>query len=158
MREIKFRGIPIKSAKEGVFIEGDLIQTTEGRYFIFPEGFDLELTNLVEGVSAYSGFGLLAEVYPETIGQFTGLKDMRDKEIYEGDIVKVHHIDGDLTGIVKFTQGMFYIDCLPQEDHLLSNCVITFDTIDTRDIEVIGNIYKKTDLVEKNHEGNKKAT
>ena len=80
--------------------------------------------------------------------QYTGLEDMRYKEIYEGDIVIVHHSDGDLTGIIKFGRGMFYIDCLPQEDHLFSNCIFTFDMIDTMDIEVIGNTYENPELLE----------
>ena len=33
------------------------------------------------------------EVYPESVGQFTGLFSKDEAEIYEGDIVKYRHID-----------------------------------------------------------------
>ena len=60
-----FKAIP-KGAQAGENIEGDLIQCDE-HVFIFPVGFELKMSNLVEGKGVYCGLSCLVEVDPETV-------------------------------------------------------------------------------------------
>ena len=60
-----FRAIP-KYAEKKEYIEGDLIQCDEAM-FIFPIGFDLKKTGIMEGKGVYCGFSLLVEVDPSTV-------------------------------------------------------------------------------------------
>ena len=75
------------------------------------------------------------EVIPETVGQYTGLKDKNGKEIYEGDIL--HLWGGEYCqGYYEFNQ-IFTVKDL-SDSFYLGEC---------ENIEVLGNIYENPELL-----------
>jgi uncharacterized phage protein (TIGR01671 family) len=75
------------------------------------------------------------------IMQFTGLHDKNDTEIYEGDIYK--ESDGKIY-VCEYSQddAAFLWVCIDEDE----TCTMNYG-IDSKDCQIIGNIYENPDLV-----------
>lgn len=125
MREILFRG---KRVDNGKWIEGSFVKYTDY------DGVEVYLI--------YASNGNPNDIIPETVGQYTGLKDKKGNKIFEGDIVKygntIHNaIFEQRNGTAYF--GLVYseIETLPFGHYQ-----------DLKQIEVIGNIHDNKEILE----------
>ena len=81
------------------------------------------------------------EVEEETIGQFTGLYDKNEKEIWGNDIDEITREGIYEKGIIIFKNGCFFIK---SKENLLAlyNC-----ELNNYKVKVIGNIYDNSELL-----------
>lgn len=126
MREIKFRG---KCMFSNEWVYGDLIHKRHDR----------------NALMIQDEKGLGSDVVPESVGQFTGLRDKNNKEIYEGDIV-----------LSKLKRARKYDEILQicfddseycgKDKHGSSTSLSLLEDYHT--VEVIGNIHDNPELLE----------
>ncbi len=147
MRKIEFRGKPTEnntSYIEEEFVYGSLV-IDSGKYYI--------VLSVNDNIKRDDYEVYMIEVIPETIGQYTGLKDKNGKEIYAGDIIEfsydmfVGNFDTFVAkGKVVFEEGAFYVEVFENERTTEDEAYLLY-SINLDTIEVIGNIYKHSDLV-----------
>ena len=143
MREILFRG---KSTQHNKWVEGAFSMKDCDS----PFGEMVDNPSIIKYEEPWSGFWY--KVYPETVGQFTGLTDKNGKKIFEGDIV---HVLGNqqvedwknvnYIGSVAFLDAGFCVIDGTIEDHAFRRYALP--RLDF-DLEVIGNIYDNPEVLE----------
>lgn len=146
-REIKFRGKSIIGDK---WVYGDLLHIGGG--YIINHGsqkdYDISHDNKF-AIQFYHEE--VSVVFPDTVGQFTGLYDKNGIEIYEGDIINVN---GKYPRLVKFIDeyACFCIARISDLDNNLETgywqqVIPGWWNNPDREIEVCGNIYDNPDLL-----------
>ncbi len=110
-------------------------------------------THLIIGKGEY-GCTYKFEVDPDTVGEYTGLKDKNGVKIFVGDIIKAHYanaVKSDFVEYVVFHNGRF--SATPDNAHcwtMLADGVRhprQDNTIYMESCEVIGNIYDNPELL-----------
>lgn len=138
MREIKVRGLSVEQ----------LVGDDQWIY-----GFGVDFCEMVDGPTEaylYTDHGVY-KVHPESVGQYTGLKDKNEKEIYEGDLLSdvLSNSKSVLLNTIIFEDGAFKHQFHNKwtvklrgsdKDYMFGNTSMIF--------EVIGNVVEHPHLLE----------
>lgn len=135
IREIKFRGQCINNkCVVGLLSisQGQTTQPLKGYY-----------------ISNSCGMPWAYNIRPETLAQYTGLKDKNGKEVYEGDIVEhIMYVGGNFIEHQKKYFIVIYLNGCFTFKPLLRNAQYTMSMVISEEatIEVLGNKFENKDL------------
>lgn len=130
-REIKFRG-----------------KRLDGQGWAFGSYIEAELQNgIAHEIIPYKRGEPVVEVDPDTVGQFTGVKDKNGTRIFEGDVLGVGgRIIGWVQGGVRgYCYDVVYVNHPKGEERYSLYATATYDYRDR--LGVVGNIYDNPDLL-----------
>ncbi|MFC0903742.1 YopX family protein [Clostridium sp. MT-14] len=158
MRECKFRGRAICDYEQFGIIGIKKNTWVYGYYYKDVEEIDDEQS--FEYVSyirmPYGDHYVDIEIIPETVGEYTGLRDKNGREIYEGDICKELYEDGMETGEILqiIWSGYYKFDAKVIKGGVLTEG-LNFplwhwdkrEENGYRQLEVIGNIYENPEIL-----------
>ena len=148
MREILFRGKRLDNG--GWVTGGTIIQfLDDGIHTVFMPDMNSKCTTLHEGdtgnIISFEEC-LMYKVDPETVGQYTGLKDRNGKPIFEGDIVDCWSEGVNAEGTVQQrNDGLWIIYPAWQKRIMWGLCP---DEYSQTTVDVIGNIHDNPELME----------
>ena len=83
------------------------------------------------------------EVWPETVGQYTGLKDCDGRKIFEGDIIRCQ----DIVGKIDWNETHLAITILARNKDSSMQYYFIDEGLGS-DITIIGNIHDNPEMVE----------
>lgn len=139
MREIKFRG----KNYDGIWIYGYLTPTPKPQIHLGNKHSVCMCPQKMSRVDME-----LYEVEENTIGQYTGLKDKNDKEIYEGDIIVSENYSL-ARHYVRYIEDEAMFVAMIIGSPLMEYCGIRQSWIDKFGKKIIGNIHDNPDLIKK---------
>jgi uncharacterized phage protein (TIGR01671 family) len=135
-REIKFRGQRIDNNE---WVYGYYYKDIQRNSFV-PEKPILWEKHFIRLLEA-DGIFLAYEVKPETIGQFTGLYDRREKEIYKKDIVKT---GTDKLMVITWSER-FASFCIERKGWAFKHWF--GEAFEAKECEIVGNIIDNPELL-----------
>lgn len=126
MREIKFRGL-----------------RTDGKGWVYGYYYEYSGKHIIcwQNHSDNATTDHFAEVIPETVGQFTGLKDLQGNNIFEGDVIlNSFKIKQKETKEERLIEGKIIVEWKHQEEDYEQSHFYGYDVRDGKDVEY-NNVY-----------------